>query len=205
MSQNDKSRFFDGIASKWDGWEDLEQLARKLDAGLEAFGMGTDEAVLDVGCGTGNLTRALLARLSSRGRVTAVDISPEMVRAAKEKVSDPRVTWHVADAVDLPLEDAAIDRVICFSVWPHFDDHILILKELWRVLKPAGMLHIWHLASRRVINEIHASAGAAVHNDLLAPATDTKQILERSHFHPSTVVEDDTHYLVSAVKPPISK
>jgi len=46
------------------------------------MGVNPDETVLDVGCGTGNLTGALLARLSATGRVIAVDISPRMIEVA---------------------------------------------------------------------------------------------------------------------------
>lgn len=198
MSHEDKAAFFDGIAPKWDGWDDLDTLAIRLDAGLASFGMGEDEHVLDVGCGTGNLTLALLRRLSSDGRVTAVDISPEMLRMAREKVSDPRVAWHVADALDLPVDNSTLDRVICFSVWPHFDNHQAVLRELRRVLKPEGMLHIWHLSAREVINDIHASAGEAVRHDILAPAAVTRRVLEECGFAPILAEEDDRHYLITA-------
>jgi demethylmenaquinone methyltransferase/2-methoxy-6-polyprenyl-1,4-benzoquinol methylase len=204
MIRNQRVTFFDSIAPKWDEWEDLALLAKKLDTGIEELGLGRDETVLDVGCGTGNLTRALLARLSSNGRVTAVDFSPAMVRAAQKKISDSRVTWHVADAMNLPIEDASFDRVICYSVWPHFDDYPGVLRELWRVLRPVGMLHIWHLSSRKVINDIHASAGEAVMKDVLAPVEETRAILERCGFAPFTALEDEARYLVSAVKTPIS-
>jgi ubiquinone/menaquinone biosynthesis C-methylase UbiE len=80
---NAKARFFDGIADKWDGWDDLEVLGRRLAAGLEEMGVAPHETVLDVGCGTGNLTKALLARLGPNGRVIAADISPRMVEVAR--------------------------------------------------------------------------------------------------------------------------
>jgi ubiquinone/menaquinone biosynthesis C-methylase UbiE len=205
MKPEHKAAYFDSIAPKWDSWEDLERLAERLDAGVGELGMGEDEVVLDVGCGTGNLTRALLSWLSQRGKVKAVDFSPRMIGEAKTKISDPRVTWHIADAVDLPLENEAVDRVICCSVWPHFDDHAAVLKELRRVLRPVGMLHIWHLSSRRFINEIHTAAGEAVSKDVLAPVEETRAVLDRSGFAPFTAVEDETHYLVSAVKTPDPK
>jgi len=200
MSTDAKVSFFDSIAGKWDGWEDLDRLAARLAAGLDALGVGPDETVLDVGCGTGNLTRALLARLSDRGRVVAIDFSEAMVARAKQKICDDRVAWNVTDAMRLPLSDEAVDRVICYSVWPHFDDPGAAARELGRVLRARGALHVWHLASREKINEIHASAGAAVSADVLAPAVQTASLLEGCGLSPFAVVDDDSGYLVSALK-----
>ena len=112
--------FFDSIADKWDVWHDLPVLARDLDACLAKFDIHESEAVLDVGCGTGNLTRVLLQRLGPAGRVMALDISTQMLALAQGKISDARVIWHHASAAKLPIEDESIDRIICFSVWPHF-------------------------------------------------------------------------------------
>lgn len=201
MTVDAKVKFFDGIADKWDGWEDLPVLARKLARGLDELGLTPDEDVLDVGCGTGNLTRALLEKLSQRGRVVAVDISGEMIAKAKEKIIDPRVEWHVADSARLPVDDESIDRIICYSVWPHFDDPSEVTLELMRVLRPKGRLHVWHLSSRSTINGIHTSAGDAVSNDLLAPAEETVRLLEAHGMTPYEIVDDDSRYLVSAAKP----
>jgi len=198
MNHENKTAFFDSIAQNWDGWKDLDTLATKLDTGLASFGIGENEHVLDVGCGTGNLTLALLRRLSLKGRVTAVDISPEMIRTARRKISDPRVTWHVVDALELPAGDNTLDRVICYSVWPHFDDYPAVLNEFRRVLRPKGTLHIWHLSSREAINDIHQSAGEAVKHDVLAPVAVTREILEACDFAPMLAEEDDRHYLITA-------
>jgi len=202
VSGNTKMSFFDEIAGKWDGWEDLDLLAAKLAAGLDEFGVKPNETVLDVGCGTGNLTQALLGKLSDEGRVVAVDFAPAMVAGAQDKVTDPRVNWHVADAMQLPIGDESVDRVICFSVWPHFDDHRAVLKELRRVLRAAGTLHVWHLSSRDTINEIHASAGDAVSSDVLHPVEETARLLEQHGLSPYEVIDDDSRYLVSAAKTP---
>jgi ubiquinone/menaquinone biosynthesis C-methylase UbiE len=198
---NPRAAFFDGIADKWDGWEDLAVLGRRLADGLETLGVRPAETVLDVGCGTGNLTRALLARLSAAGRVHAIDISARMIEVARGKVADERVAWHEVDARRLPLADASCDRVFCCSVWPHFDDREAVARELKRVLKPGGRVHVWHLIPRQQVNEIHASAGEAVQHDILPPAAETADLLARTGLHVSTAIDADEGYLVTAVKP----
>jgi ubiquinone/menaquinone biosynthesis C-methylase UbiE len=201
MNSNPKAAFFDGIADQWDGWEDLPVLRDRLRSGLEAFGVAAGEHVLDIGCGTGNLTLALLERLSDEGRIVAVDIAPRMIAAARRKVSDSRVAWHAVDARRLPLADACCDRAICYSVWPHFDDPAAVAREALRVLRPGGAMHIWHLISRERINSIHAGAGDAVCRDTLAPVQETAGLLEGLGFVVIASSEGDDHYLVTAVKP----
>jgi ubiquinone/menaquinone biosynthesis C-methylase UbiE len=143
----------------------------------------------------------LLARLSASGRVHAIDISSRMIEIARGKVADARVIWHVADAAHLTLSDAVCDRVICCSIWPHFDDRRTVAAEMKRVLRPGGSFHVWHLSARRHINEIHASAGPAVSGDMLAPATDTAALLAGIGLQVSTAIDAPDRYLVTAVKP----
>jgi ubiquinone/menaquinone biosynthesis C-methylase UbiE len=195
-----KAAYFDGIAGKWDGWEDLPSLSAKLAAGLAEFGLDPSETVLDAGCGTGNLSREILARLSPAGHVVAVDFSPRMIERARRKVRDPRIRWHVADIGRLPIPDASCDRVLCFSLWPHIDDRDAAADELGRVLKPGGHLHVWHLVSRAKINDVHAGAGEPIDRDLLPPAWETAALLLRHGFAVITQVDDETRYLVSAVR-----
>jgi len=201
MTLNPRTAFFDGIADQWDGWEDLDTLERNLATSLEELGVGADERVLDVGCGTGNLTRALLERLSPAGRIFAVDLSPRMLELARRKITDPRVSWHAADAGHLPLGDAACDRILCCSVWPHFDDRAAVAAELGRVLAPGGLLHVWHLIPREKVNAIHAGAGEAVRGDVLPPAAQTAALLAAAGFRIVTASEAGGRYLVTATKP----
>jgi ubiquinone/menaquinone biosynthesis C-methylase UbiE len=199
MSDDAKAAYFDGIAGKWDGWEDLPALAAKLGAGLGELGVGPNETVLDVGCGTGNLTLALLARLSSAGRVVAVDIAPRMIEEARRKTRDPRVEWHVADVRHLPLPSGACDCAFCFSVWPHIGDPGAAAEELGRVLKTRGYLHIWHLLSRKKVTEVHASTDGPIHHDVLQPAAETAALLEKHGFVVTTVIDEANRYLVTAI------
>jgi len=123
-----------------------------------------------------------------------------MIEVAKGKITDERVTWHVADALRLPLDAASCDRVVCYSVWPHFDDVAGVGAELARVLRPSGSLHVWHLISRDRVNEIHASAGPAVQKDILAPAEETARVLAGIGLEITKAIDTEMHYLVSATK-----
>jgi len=197
---NPRSAYFDAIADKWDGWDDMILLQRRMSAGLARFGLGPQETVLDIGCGTGNLTIALLAALGEAGKVVAVDISPRMIEVARAKVRDSRVTWHVESAEDLPLSEGAADRIMCFSIWPHLRNQDAVLGEFARVLRPRGHLHIWHLVSRQKINEIHTAAGEPINGDLLVPAAETAATLTAAGYQVETTIDDADQYLVTATK-----
>ena len=192
--------FFDSIADKWDAGHDLPVLARDLDACLAQFDINESEAVLDVGCGTGNLTRVLLQRLGPAGRVMALDISTRMLALAQGKVRDVRVTWHHASAAKLPIEDESIDRVICFSVWPHFGNHAAVAREFHRVLRPGRYLHILHLISRTKVNRIHEEAHPSVKHDHLVPAGETADLLKKNRFNVISMTDDEQRYIITACK-----
>ncbi len=198
--QSTNAEYFNSIAQKWDSREDLESLTVQLDNGLKRFGLCPDEHVLDVGCGTGNLTAAILCQLSQAGRITAVDISSRMIEIAQTKVKDPRVRW-ICDSIEhMNTHEYVFDRVICYSVWPHLMNYGIVARLIQSMLKSGGKLHIWHLKSREAINKIHAEASEAVSNHLLAPASQTAALLEQSGFIIEETLDDDSGYLISARK-----
>jgi demethylmenaquinone methyltransferase/2-methoxy-6-polyprenyl-1,4-benzoquinol methylase len=194
------AEYFNSIAPKWDSWEDLESLKVQFDNGLKRFGLRHDEHVLDVGCGTGNLTAAILRKLSQTGRITAVDISSRMIEIAQTKVRDSRVRW-ICDSVEhMVTFESVFDRVICYSVWPHLMNPEMAARLFRSMLKPDGKLHVWHLKSREAINKIHTEASEVLSNHLLAPASQTAALLEQSGFIIEETLDDDSGYLVSARK-----
>jgi ubiquinone/menaquinone biosynthesis C-methylase UbiE len=192
--------FFNSIASQWDSWEDLESLQIQFDHGLKQFGLCRDEHVLDVGCGTGNLTGAILRQLSPAGKITAVDISDGMIEIAKTKIKDSRVQWICNSIENVNGYSNIFDRIICYSVWPHLLNSGLVARIFQSMLKPGGKLHVWHLKSREAINKIHAEASEAVSNHILAPASQTAALLEQTGFTIEEIVDDDSQYLVIARK-----
>jgi 2-polyprenyl-3-methyl-5-hydroxy-6-metoxy-1,4-benzoquinol methylase len=192
--------YFDAIAPKWDSWHDLESLNARLDSGLNKFGLQPDEHVLDVGCGTGNLTSAITRRLSESGSVTAIDLSRTMIAIARAKIQDPRITW-ICDTVEhLENSGTLFDRIICYSVWPHLTDNHRAARLFWQMLAAGGKLHIWHLISREAVNKIHSEASDAVKDHLLAPAHLTASLLQQSGFIIEETQDDDTGYLVTCRK-----
>ena len=195
------SEYFDSIADRWDGWMDMDRIDMRLIEGLRRFGLKNDETVLDVGCGTGNLTAVLLSLLSPMGKVAAVDLSPRMIARARLKNPDPRAEFHLTGAGSLPFPDETFNRVICYSVWPHVTEPQKAIGEIRRVLKPGGVLHIWHIDSRETINRIHAGAGETVRSHMLAPAADVAAMLAKAGFAIGPVVDCDTEYLITASKP----
>jgi trans-aconitate 2-methyltransferase len=96
-----------------------------------------DERVLDAGCGTGRVTAALVERLP-RGEVVAVDGSPAMVEAARERLGDA-VELRVADLVELEL-DRPVDAILSTATFHWIADHDALFASLREVLKPGGRL-----------------------------------------------------------------
>lgn len=94
---------------------------------------------LEVGCGTGFFTLNLMqAGVIERGHVT--DISPRMVDTAVRNGTalGLDVSGRVADAEEIPYEDASMDLVVGHAVLHHIPDVTLAFREVLRVLKPGG-------------------------------------------------------------------
>lgn len=112
----------------------LEAMGREV---LDRLELAGDERVLDAGCGTGRVTAALLARLP-RGEVVAVDGSPAMVEAARERLGDA-VDLRVADLVALEL-DRPVDAILSTATFHWIADHDALFERLLATLAPGGRL-----------------------------------------------------------------
>ncbi len=97
--------------------------------------------VLDVGCGTGNISLALARR---GGRVVGVDSSGPMLASAHDKAERQglALAWIRALAGQLPFAGASFDAVVCILALDFMTDRESALEEMVRVLRPGGFLTV---------------------------------------------------------------
>ena len=97
--------------------------------------------ILEVGCGLGDDAAALARRVAPGGAVVAVDGSQAMVDAAQKRHgSVAGLSFEVADATELPFEDASFDACRIDRVLQHIADPARAIAEMVRVLRPDGVL-----------------------------------------------------------------
>lgn len=198
MNNYDKIEFFNSIAERWDNSIDIEELKKRLREKLRLFGIKPDDKVVDIGCGTGNLTSVILEFLSEYGDIYAVDNAEKMLLMAKCKIGNKSVKWFNCSAEQMDLSDNWADHIFCYSVWPHFDKPENVIKEIRRILKRGGRLYIWHTISRNCVNKIHKSVSKVTRSDILIPARDLASFLKSYGFLPVHIRDDETEYLIVA-------
>jgi ubiquinone/menaquinone biosynthesis C-methylase UbiE len=103
--------------------------------------------VLDLGCGTGVVTRALAARDGFAGTVTGVDQSPEFIAAAQRLAADggvdDRIAFVVGDVHALDLPAASVDAVVAHTLISHVRDPLVVLGEAGRMVRPGGSVAVF--------------------------------------------------------------
>ncbi|MEL6960398.1 MAG: class I SAM-dependent methyltransferase [Pseudomonadota bacterium] len=99
---------------------------------------------LEIGCGTGALTNAILTS-AAPSSILATDQSPEFVAHAKNSTQDSRADFKVAKAQELPRPDSSTDIVVSALVLNFIPDKRSALEEMLRVLRPGGLLsfYVW--------------------------------------------------------------
>jgi ubiquinone/menaquinone biosynthesis C-methylase UbiE len=122
-------RFARGHGQYRDTSRDLVAMAHLEDAGR----------VVDLACGTGVTTEAILDRVGASTAVLALDASEAMLAVARRNVTDARVTWLHAPAVDLAKHADRIDAIVCNSAIWQLDMERAVAAAA-RVLRPGGRL-----------------------------------------------------------------
>ena len=98
------------------------------------------ETILDLGCGSGYVGRAL-RETNDAGRVYGLDGAPEMVKNAQSYTDDPDVGYVVGDFDALPFADDSVDHVWSMEAFYYASDPIHTLEEIDRVLHPGGTFY----------------------------------------------------------------
>jgi SAM-dependent methyltransferase len=129
-----------------------ESMVRNLAAQADAIwpqeepivrGHGTPLDILDVGCGTGEIS-SRLARLFADARVTGVDLFEPHLQLARERyaaIAD-RLRFQQADAFELPFAAASFDLVVCRHMLQAVPNPERVMAEMVRVTRPGGTVHL---------------------------------------------------------------
>lgn len=123
----------------------LGQAPRLRKATIDQAMIKPGDSVLDVGCGTGEVTLAAKAR-ARQGNVYGIDPAPEMISVARKKAARKRleIDFRVGVIEALPFPDSSIDVVTSSLMMHHLPEDLKArgLAEIYRVLKPGGRLLI---------------------------------------------------------------
>jgi arsenite methyltransferase len=143
-----------------------ELVARLPEAAAESFAgvanpfalgrLEPGEVVLDVGSGAGTDSLVAAQMVGSEGRVTGVDMTPEMLAKAKAAAVEMKATnveFLAGEAEGLPFEDESFDVVISNGVIDLIPDKDAVFSEIHRVLRPGGRIQIADVTIQNPVSE----------------------------------------------------
>ncbi len=183
--------FFNGFAPRWDN----EPIADKeiIDTILDNGVITENINVLDIACGTGVLFPYYLER--NVKSITAVDLSPEMVKIAKSKFPQADVICGDAENITFPHQ---FDVIMIYNAFPHFPEPEKVIENLSKALKTNGRISIAHGMSKKELDEIHMKSAGKVSNIL--PECDELAEMLNAYLNVDIMISNDNMYQVTGTK-----
>jgi ubiquinone/menaquinone biosynthesis C-methylase UbiE len=179
-----------GAPHLYDAFVSLFFLGRRrstFEALMHAAQVLPGQYVLDVGCGTGYFARLLAQSVGGNGLVVGVDASPEMIRYARQQAAQTRnCQFQLGTAESLSLPSDRFDAVVSSLFMHHLPSDLqrTALREMWRVLRPGGVLLVaearvprafgWRLVAR--VHGYDRMAEAVPHLERMIADTEFVQI-----------------------------
>lgn len=190
--------FFDRLAREGGALRFTPEDEPKLEQLRSRLGDLRGLRVLEPGCGAGPLTERLAGWVAPHGRIDAFDPSGEMIALCRRAVAN-RNNVHVRRAFceEAVFPDGTFDRVVCFRVFPHFNDIDTVLGRFARWLRPAGRLHVVHWESRATLATMHGAQAAVVADVLPSPA-DFAVALARHGFTVTSLLDGEAEFYLEA-------
>jgi ubiquinone/menaquinone biosynthesis C-methylase UbiE len=125
---------------------------------LKEVGLEKGFHVLDYGCGPGSYIVPLADLVGSPGEIYALDIHPLAIKMVEKRAAKKHLVnvMTIQSDCQTGLPDQSLDRVLLYDVFHDLDQPGIVLKELHRVLKPAGVLSFsdHHLKESDIISGI---------------------------------------------------
>jgi len=142
-----RGRRLDHAAAVYDFFEPVFMLGKQAQYDrriVSLLALAPDYRVLDLGCGTGVLTRSIGEHLDAKlgGTAVGIDAAAKMIDVARKKRSSETCRFEVAAAESLPFENESFDAVVSSLFFHHvpLDLKEKSLREAFRTLKPGGAL-----------------------------------------------------------------
>lgn len=152
----------------WGGGDAYERYmgrwSRKIAPLFTAWvGAPPDASWIDVGCGTGGLTSAILGACQP-SRVVAIDTSSAFLQVAQSQIVDPRASFKQGDAQAIPDREDAFDAAVSGLVLNFVPDRAAMVREMVRVVRPGGMvaLYVWDYAGHMQVMRSFFDAAIAL-------------------------------------------
>ncbi|MEU8701054.1 class I SAM-dependent methyltransferase [Streptomyces sp. NPDC048680] len=185
--------FFTARAADWD--TRFPDDGPAYAAAVSALGLRAGDAVLDAGCGTGRALPALRAAVGPRGTVLGADLTAAMLEAAARAGRDRGGLLLQADAARLPVRTHALDAVFAAGLIAHLPRPERDLAELARVVRPGGLLALFHPIGRAALAARH---GRTLTDEDLRAEPSLGPLLARSGWRLNTYIDEGDRFLVLA-------
>jgi len=189
--------YFNRLAAEWNERMPTSPEFRDY---LKDFGVQEGDRILDIGAGTGRMTRFLAEFVGTEGFVVAQDIAEKMMVEAKTRTASEQAAFVCDDIMAMSCKNDVFDKLLCFSAFPHFEDKHRAVSEMARVLKTGGRLLILHNRNSAAMNTFHASLPHPVHHDRLPDIPSLEKIFRYNGLIPIRMEESQTLYWAEAMK-----
>ena len=137
----------DAVAARLEARGKHSRFIAMMQEYLGAMEIDSAATALDLGCGTGVVSRAIAQRKGFAGRVTGIDRSPYLIAAAKRFAAGEGVgevvEFRTGDSQNLSLPSAAFDAVVAHTLISHVEDPAAVMREMARVVKSGGKIGIF--------------------------------------------------------------
>ena len=187
--------FFGARAADWDSRFPDDGPAYA--AAVAELGLREGDRVLDAGCGTGRALPPLRAAVGPSGLVLGADLTPAMLEAAVRAGRDRDGRLVLTDVAALPLRARSLDAVFAAGLVAHLPDPGGNLRELARVVRPGGVLALFHPIGRAALA---ARQGRRITPDDLRAQANLGPLLAGSGWHMTSYVDEEDRFLAMAVR-----